>query len=213
MYDTILFDLDGTLVNSQKGIELSLNVAFKKYGIVYDGDITAFIGPPFVESFPSLLKTDKKLTELLIKEYRIVYAEQGVYQTTLFRGITDLLKTIKNEGKQIVLATTKPKCFAQIILKQKHIFKYFDFVSGTTLDGKLVDKVDVLKNAFDANELFASNAVLIGDTIYDALGAKDVGIDFIGVTYGYGKKEELIANGARAIANNPKELKKYLLAK
>lgn len=212
MYDLILFDLDGTLVNSKRGISNCLNAVFEKYGIRYDGDIEKFIGPPFVQSFPLLLGTDEKLTETLIKEYRVLYAKTGVYQTTLFRKVSTLLSLLKQNGKTIALATTKPRHFAQIILKQKRIFKHFDFVSGTEPDGSLVDKVDVLNNAFRHLPPFAKErSVLVGDTIYDAQGASVVGIDCIGVTYGYGTKQELIDNGAISIAHSVNELKEILL--
>lgn len=211
MYDLILFDLDGTIVNSQRGISYCLNQVFEKYGINYQGDIKKFIGPPFVQSFPQFLETDSALTETLIKEYRILYAKTGVYQTTMYRGIPDLLKSLKQSGKTVALATTKPRHFAQIILKQKRIRKYFDFVSGTEPDGSIVDKVDVLQNAFRHLPFEKNRCVLIGDTLYDAQGAKTVGIDCIGVTYGYGSVNELIENGAKQITNSANKLKEILI--
>jgi len=211
MYDLILFDLDGTLVNSQRGIEFCLRHVFDRHGVTFTGDITKFIGPPFVRSFPQFLGTDERKTELMISDYRDLYATTGVYQTTLFRGITDLLSSLKNSGKAVALATTKPRHFAEVILKHKRIYKYFDFVSGTEPDGSLTDKVDVLNNAFSHLPFSHEQSVLIGDTIYDALGAKEVGLDCIGVTYGYGTKDELTSCGVKQIATSPREVKKILL--
>lgn len=211
MYEFILFDLDGTLINSEKGITLSLLYAFDKYNIDFSGDLKKFIGPSFVNSFPAFLGTDEQMTSDLIKAYRENYAKVGVFQSTLYRGIKDLLVSLKQSGKKIALATTKPRHFAEIILKSKRIYKYFDFVGGTELDGSITEKDEVLRHIFGNVTVPLSSSVLIGDTVYDCDGANKVGLDCIGVTYGFGKKEELIARGAKQTANSVKELKKILL--
>ncbi|MCH5164133.1 MAG: HAD hydrolase-like protein [Clostridiales bacterium] len=211
MYEFILFDLDGTLINSEKGISLSLLYAFDKYNISYTGDLKKFIGPSFINSFPSFLGTDEQMTDNLIKAYRENYAKSGVFQTTLYRGIKDLLVCLKQSGKKIALATTKPRHFAEIILKSKRIYNCFDFVAGSELDGSITEKDEVLRHIFSNVSLPLSKSVLIGDTIYDCDGAKKVGLDCIGVTYGFGTKDELISHGAKQTANSVKELKKILL--
>lgn len=211
MYDFILFDLDGTLINSEKGISRSLLYAFNKCNISYNGDLKKFIGPSFIHSFPAFLSTDETTTDKLITAYREDYSVNGVYECTLYRGVKDLLISLKNAGKKIILATTKPRRFAQIILKRKGIYKYFDFVAGSEPDGNITEKEDVLNHIFTSTSAVPQKAVLVGDTIYDCLGAKAIGIDCIGVTYGFGKKDELISKGAKFIVDSIKELEKLLL--
>lgn len=211
MYKYILFDLDGTLINSEKGIVSSLKYAFKKYDISYSGDLRKFIGPSFITSFPKFLGTDKELTENLIKAYREKYNESGVFQTELYDGIEDLICCLKSCGKKIMLATTKPRYFAEIILKEHKIIDYFDFVAGSELDGSINEKEDVLKHIFSATDAVKYSSVLVGDTKYDCLGAAAVGIDCIGVTYGFGTKEELLSCGAKTTLSSVKELKKRLI--
>lgn len=211
MYDNILFDLDGTLVNSEKGIFLSLHYAFDKCGISYDGDLHNFIGPAFIDSFPYFLKTDKDTTMKLIRFYREKYNAEGVFRTRLYNGISDLLSGLKKNGKRIALATTKPKYFAEIILEKKRIRQMFDFVSGSELDGSVNQKDEVIEIVFSKTDFTRSGSVLIGDTVYDCAGARKTGIDCIGVSYGYGNTADLLANGAKNIALSPKDLKKILL--
>ncbi len=211
MYDFILFDLDGTIINSEKGVSLSLLYAFDKCGISYSGDLRRFIGPPFINSFPEFLGTDEETTMRLIGFYREIYNKIGVFKTTLYSGIKDLLVSLKLSGKKIALATSKPKFFAEIILKKKRIYKLFDFVSGSELDGSVSKKDEVLNIIFDKTDFVKSRSVLIGDTIYDCMGANKVGINCIGVGYGFGKSEDMLNNGAIQVAESVKELKKILL--
>lgn len=152
MYDYILFDLDGTIVNSEKGIIGSLLYAFDKCGIFYDGDFHKFIGPAFINSFPEYLGTDAETTARLIAFYRENYNRIGVFQTTLYRGIKDLLISVKANGQKIALATTKPKYFAEIILKKKRIYNLFDFIAGSSLDGSVNQKEDVLNIIFEKTD-------------------------------------------------------------
>lgn len=210
MYDTVLFDLDGTVVNSQKGIFHSLKYALIAHGINYDGDMKKFIGPPFLESFPSFLHTDDDTTEKLIAAYRENYAKVGVYETTLYRGMKGLLCQLKLSGRTVAIATTKPRIFAEQILKQKRILNLFDFVGGAELDGSIVNKIQVLMKVMDALRPDKSTTVLIGDTLYDSRGATEIGIDCIGVTYGFGDKNELKKN-CTLTARSVKELQKILL--
>lgn len=211
MYDNILFDLDGTLVNSEKGIFISLRYAFEKCGVTYDGDMHNFIGPAFIHSFPEFLKTDEATTAKLIKYYREKYNACGVFQTTLYRGIKDLLFSLKQSGKRIALATTKPKYFASMILKQKRIYGLFDYIAGTELDGSVNDKDEVLNIIFEKTGFEKARSVLVGDTIYDCIGAQKVGIDCIGVSYGFGKISQMCKRGVTLTAASVKELKKLLL--
>ena len=208
MYDFILFDLDGTLIDSREGIFLSLRHAFDDCGIKFDGDLTQFIGPSFVTSFPRLPATDAELTQKLALSYRAVYKAEGVYRCRLYNGIIDLLSSLKARGKTIALATSKPLVFANTILARKRIAKYFDYVGGSDPTACITEKEQVL-SALTKHFSSKARTALVGDTIYDCLGAKSVGIDCIGVTYGFGNSDELRQH-ASIIASSVKELKKIL---
>ena len=209
MYDFILFDLDGTLIDSREGIFLSLEYALSLYGIKYNGDMTEFIGPSFVTSFPRLLKTDKETTKKLSDAYRTIYAKEGVYKCSLYRGIRELLEQLKANGKKIALATAKPLVYAKTILSHKRISRLFDFIGGSNPDNGITEKEQVLASLLN-HIPSPRKTVLVGDTIYDCLGAKAVNIDCVGVTYGFGKEDDLIKN-ATFVAHSVKELKKILL--
>lgn len=212
MYRNILFDLDGTLIDSEPGIAISLRYAFSQCGISYDGDIKRFIGPPFRVSFPMFLATDEATTDKLIRSYRAKYAEVGVYKTRLFAGIRDLLFALRENGKRIALATTKPLSFAEIILRQKRIYRLFDYVAGTDVAaGGATDKKDVLDLVFRHTDFSKPESVLVGDTAYDIRGAESAGIDCVSVTYGYASEQSLLSDGARKIVGSVKKLREYLL--
>lgn len=210
MYDNILFDLDGTIINSKKGVSDSLRFAFAQNGVSFDGDYTIFIGPPFKVSFPKFLGSDEALTQKLISSYREHYAKIGVKECTLYRGIRDLLVTLKRDGKKIGLATTKPRRFAEEITKRKKIFRLFDIVSGTEPSGFPSQKDEVVRIVMDKLQAAPDRTVLVGDTIYDCIGATECGIDCIGVSYGFGDAADLVREGAKLIADSPKTLKNLL---
>lgn len=209
MYDLIIFDLDGTIINSEKGISSCLKYAFKKNDIKYEGSYKKFIGPPFTYSLPLYVGTDEKLTEKLTADYREEYNRGGVYDCVLYKGIAPLVKALYAAGKKIALATSKPEYYALKILKRKRIAKYFTAVCGATFDGKTAAKEWVLSRALQS--VPCENPVLIGDTIFDCNGAKAKNIDCIGVTYGFGAKEDLLNAGAITTVDTVRELQDLLL--
>lgn len=209
MYDLIIFDLDGTIINSEKGIYDCLKYAFKKNGISYNGSYKKFIGPPFTYSLPLYVGADSALTDKLTADYREEYNRGGVYECVLYKGIKPLMKALFDSGKTIALATSKPEYFAQKILQKKRIAKYFTCVSGATFDGKTAAKDWVLSKVL--NSVNCSNPVLIGDTVFDCNGAKAKNIDCIGVTYGFGLKKDLLHAGAVKTVDTVKQLQNLLL--
>ena len=216
MYDYVLFDLDGTISDSSEGITKGIQIALKALGIEEERDnLRKFIGPPLKYSFKEFYGFDEEKTELGIKKYREYYAVTGLYENRAYDGIEELLKKIKESGRKIAVATSKPEAFSRDILDKFGLLKYFDYVAGATLptdQGKTRgEKKEVVEYAI---ELFGnpdkSKVVLIGDTRFDAEGAKEVGIDCIGVLYGFGTEESLLKSGAKYIAPTIEDIYQYL---
>jgi len=208
MYNTVLFDLDGTLTDPGLGITNSVAYALKKYGIeVPDRKILySFIGPPLNDSFKKYYGfSDEKAMEA-IWCYREYFSAEGIFENEVYEGIRELLEKIKLSGRKIVLATSKPEEFALRILDHFDLMKYFDVVAGASMDEKRNKKGDVIKYAMEKGGFTAEGAVMIGDREHDILGAKENGIDSIGVLYGYGNRQELEKAGAVKIAKTVEDI-------
>lgn len=209
MYTTILFDLDGTLTDSGAGIMNAVSYALEKYHIRMEGEaeLNKFVGPPLQESFTRFCGFSPEETEKAIAYYREYYREKGIYENKLYEGIPALLKELSDMGKNILLATSKPELFAVQILEYFGIDKYFTFIGGATMDSTRSRKADVISYTLkQCNITDYSLAVMVGDREQDILGAKEIGIDSIGVLYGYGSREELQGAGATCIADNVQDI-------
>ena len=214
-YTTVLFDLDGTLTDPGEGIANSVAYALNKYGINVDDkkELYKFIGPPLYESFSSFYGFSEEKAREAITFYREYYKEKGINECKLYDGIKELLQGLKNAGYKISLATSKPEIFAHRVLDNYGIHSYFDFIGAATTDEKtrstkeqVIEYVLASLNVTDTSKL-----VMIGDRLFDINGAKQFGIDSIGVTFGYGSYEELEKAGATYIVNTPEEIEKILL--
>ena len=209
MYQTILFDLDGTLTDPGVGITNSVAYALEKYDIHIEDKTTLypFIGPPLSDSFVKYYGFSQEQSTKAIEYYREYFRPKGIYENEIYDGVREMLSELKKAGKTIVLATSKPEEFAKEILKYFEIDKYFDFVAGASMDETRNKKVEVIAYALEncmTKEL--SKIVMIGDREYDILGAEQIGIDSIGVLYGYGTYEELKSAGATYIVGKMEEL-------
>ena len=212
-YQYIFFDLDGTLTEPKVGITKSVAYALKYYGIhVEDLDtLCPFIGPPLKDSFMKYYGFDDAKAEEAVEKYREYFRPYGIYENEMYEGVDNLLTQLKECGKTIVLATSKPTVFAEIILKHFGLRSYFDCVVGSELDGTRVKKGDVIAYALEEIGVTdKSKVVMIGDRDNDILGAKENGLDCIGVLYGHGSREELQTAGADAIVETVEELSSSL---
>lgn len=202
MYEYIFFDLDGTLTDPFIGITSSVKYALNKFGIEVKDlkDLAIFIGPPLYDSFTEFYNMSDEEAKLAIKYYRERYEVTGWSENYVYDGIYTLLETLKTKGYKLVIATSKPENTTNMILKHFDLLKYFDFVSGATLDGTRIHKDQVIKHAIDSLDILDSSKILmIGDRMFDVLGAKKYNIDSIAVEYGYGNKNEFIEAGATYI--------------
>lgn len=214
MYNYILFDLDGTLTNSELGITKSVQHALKKFGIeVEDRTILRpFIGPPLGESFQVYYGLSKEESEQAIKYYRERFSVKGLYENEVYEGVEKMLQDLKESGKKLILATSKPEKFTMLILEHFDLLKYFDFVAGATMDGSRGEKADVIRYALEISGIEdKTEAIMVGDRKFDILGAKENGLASIGVLYGFGDREELTEAGADYIVERAEDIVKVLL--
>lgn len=213
-YDVILFDMDGTLTDSSPGIMNSIIYALKKYNINVENtdELRKFLGPPIHESFRDFYGFDEKKAMEAVLFYREYFSTNGLLENAVYDGIPDLLKALKENDKRLIVATSKPQDFTDRIMDNFDLTKYFEFVAGSNMDGTRSKKAEVIEYALHSCKITdKSKVVMIGDRKHDVLGAKTVGIDSIGVEYGYGDYEELSAAGETYIVKTVGELKKVLL--
>lgn len=210
----ILFDLDGTVTDSQLGITRSAAYALERYGIHVDDPSTLkfFVGPPLHSSFIEHYGFTEEEAFRAVEVYREYYRDRGILENEVYHGIPELLADLKKHGKELVLATSKPHVFAERILEHFSLRHYFSFVSGCELDGTRSVKSETIDYAV-ANYGIAdrSQCVMIGDREHDIIGAKKTGLHSVGVLYGYGDRAELESAGADVIAESVDDLRSILL--
>ena len=213
-YNTILFDLDGTLTDSSPGILNSVKYALTEMGreIPDEKVLSEFLGPPLTDSFSQFCgMTDEEAKEAA-GLYRQVYVDKCVTENSLYDGIYQTLERLKNAGKTLAVATTKPIFLAEKIVVHYGIRDFFTDVCGASPDGSGGDKAAVIRSALEVcGETDLSQALMIGDRFYDIEGAKTVGIDSVGVLYGYGSRPELEKAGATYIVSNAAEIAELIL--
>ncbi len=209
----ILFDLDGTITDSSKGIINSARYALKKFGIEEKdtAKLYKFIGPPLINAFMEFYGFEKDKAVTAVEYYREYYSVTGIFENRLYDGIKELLSKLNESGKRVILATSKPEKFAKEILRHFEIDKYFYFVGAATMDEKRSEKEEVLEYILKECKISPQNAVMIGDRKFDIIGAHAFGIEAVGVLFGFGGLEELKNAKADHIAATPEELKKILI--
>ncbi|MBQ9080716.1 MAG: HAD family hydrolase [Clostridia bacterium] len=213
-YDIILIDVDGTLTDPGDGVTASVAYALQKLErpAMSRKQLERFIGPPITYSFMTFAQLDPETAQLAIKYQREYYSAKGIYENRMYDGIPELLAKLKQNGAVISAATSKPEPFARRVIEHFGIAKYFDFIAGSNLDGSRIKKPEVIKYALDSLGVTdKSRVVMIGDREHDAFGAAQNGIFSIGVTYGYGTREELETAGAGHIVDTVAELGEYLM--
>jgi phosphoglycolate phosphatase len=214
-YEVIAFDLDGTLTDPEKGLIEGFIYAFKKMGVTNYGDrdsLRRFIGPSLYVVWQDEFGFNENTVTLAIDKFREYYNIYGWWDNKVYEGIHEMLARLKEEGKTIILATSKPEDTAIKIMKLFGLDKYFDFLGGAKGDNR-DHKWQVLDYSLNAVGADRSTAVLIGDRMYDSEGAKICGIDSIGVSWGHGSREELERSGFTAIVNTPEEIVQLILKK
>lgn len=214
-YKVILFDLDGTLTDPKIGITRSVQYALRKFGIIEDDldKLEPFIGPPLSDSFREFYSFEGEQIGQAIGYYREYFSCKGLYENKVYEGMEGMLRGLKNCGKKLIVATSKPTDFSNQIVRYFNMEKYFDFVAGSNNDGTRVKKGEVIQfvisnlTGYDKKDM-----VMVGDRKFDVCGARENGIHSIAVTYGYGSRNELIESKPEFFAHSIKELSDLLTA-
>ena len=203
---TILFDLDGTLTDSGEGIINCATLALNHFGLpVPDREtMRVFVGPPLDETFIKFgVPADK--TDEAIAVYRSRYTTIGKFENYPYPGVEQLLQRLCSDGHRLYVATSKPEGMSVEILEKFGLAQYFEMICGATLDGSRSKKADIISYLLERSG-GADNAIMVGDTAYDVIGAKAHGMPAVGVSWGYGKADDMASAGAAAITSTMDEL-------
>ena len=193
----LLFDLDGTLTDPKIGITTCVQYALHSFGIEEpDLDkLEPFIGPPLRDSFMEFYGFTAEQAEEAVAKYRERFQDTGLFENEVYDGIPEMLKTLQSKGYFLAVASSKPQVYVERILEHFDLKKYFSVVVGSELDGRRETKDQVvqetLRQLFGENPVDPAQVYMIGDRKFDVEGARALGVESVGVTYGYGSKEEL----------------------
>lgn len=216
MYQYILFDLDGTLTDSKEGIMNCFKYAVEKLGDQAPADekLLSFIGPPLKHSFASLGYDDEK-TERAIRYYRERYEPIGKYENAPVTGGVEMCARLKNMGYRMAVASSKPQNMCIDICTHFGFAPYLEYIVGPSSHNNWT-KADVIREAmrlFGVSEEDYSKVLMVGDRKFDVYGAKECGIDCVGVEFfGYAAPGELIEAGAIAVAATTEELEEFIIS-
>ncbi|AMA47693.1 HAD family hydrolase [Pseudomonas alabamensis] len=192
---TILFDLDGTLTDPRLGITRSIQHALARLGID-EPDLTRlepFIGPPLLQAFMQFYGFDEAKAWDAVNHYRERFRVTGLYENQVFEGIPALLSTLAGQGRTLYIATSKPWEFAREIARHFAFDRHFKMIYGSELDGTRTDKVELIRHLLDEERLDPAQTLMIGDRKHDLIGARSNGLQSVAVGYGFGSREELLA--------------------
>lgn len=210
----MLFDLDGTLTDPQEGITNSVAYALEQYGIHVEdrSSLNKFIGPPLKDSFMEYYGFAEDRAEEAVWKYREYFNEDGIFENKVYPGIPQMLQRLNDQGKILIVATSKPTVYAKRILERFELSQYFADVQGSEMDGRRTKKEEVISYALEQDQITDNEqAVMIGDREHDIIGAKKCGLDSIGVLFGYGSREELEGCGAGQIVDTVQMLEDLLI--
>lgn len=212
-YKYIFWDMDGTIINSYPGVVSSVLYALDHFGMTEtDAEVMRrYIGPPLRFTFGQVYHMDEEQIETAVAKYREHYDDGAMYDCEVFGGVSEAIDAFCKAGYKQVIASSKPESMCRKILHRFDMIEKMDDVVGASMDGRIDTKLQVLEEAFRRlGNPPKSQVVLIGDTKFDAIGAEKMGIDCIGITYGFGTRQELTDHGAIAVFDTIEEVVSYL---
>ena len=216
MFQYVLFDLDGTLTDPKAGITSCVQYALEDAGIKEPNldKLESFIGPPLADSFRELYGFDDEQIKRAIDKYHERFDEKGIFENEIIEGVPELLKALKDAGRRVSIASSKPRPLVIRILEHFEIAQYFDTVVGSEYDGRFATKEAVVEEAL--RQLVPSvyekeDVAMVGDRKFDIQGARAHGLTGIGVSFGYAGEHELEDAGADYIVDTVEELQRLLL--
>jgi phosphoglycolate phosphatase len=212
-FDTLLFDLDGTLTDSTEGILNCLVYAIERMGFEVPEDTNKFLGPPIRQSFAEFLGMNGEQVDEAVRIFRERYSDTGLFENRVYDGIPGMLERLKSGGKRLMVATSKPQVYAVRIFERFGLAQYFEIVGGAELDSSRDYKDQVIEYVLaKAGITDRSSVLMIGDRRQDVLGAHKTGLKCMGILWGFGSMEELTQAGADYIARTPQETADMLLS-
>ena len=189
----LFFDLDGTLTDSGKGISRCVAHALEKQGIRENcpEKLHRFVGPPLMQSFSKYYHLSPEACVQAIEDFRERYVRIGIFENELYPKVKETLEALQSRGYVLAVATSKPKVFAKKVLEFFEIDRYFSYIEGPP-DDEQGTKADVLREVLlQAKPKDLSEVIMIGDTIFDKVGARETNLAFLACDYGYGLAEDL----------------------
>lgn len=208
MYKSIIFDVDGTILNPEEGIISSVNYTIKQTGLVNlsEQELKEFVGPPVQNSFQRFYNISNDKAQELANVFRLRYKNKDLLKAKPYDGIFETLQNLKDKKFKLGVATYKREDYAITLLNQMGFNKYFEVICGGDNENKL-KKVDIIKLCVEKLNIPISECLMVGDSIHDFEGAQSLNMKFLGVTYGFGfKKQEKLDNSCIGLANNPAEI-------
>ena len=212
-WSAVLFDLDGTIVDSASDITASLAHMFTELGVDVPSDdiLRSYVGPPLLDSLRLTAGFDDAEAWEALNVYRDHYADH-VLRSPVFPGVAGVLERLHAAGVPVALATSKPESMAREVLDHAGLTQYFTVITGASDDEELSTKADVVREALRRlreQGVDVSNTVMVGDRGYDTLGAGANGVPTILVEWGYGSPAE--ASDALAVVHSTDQLRNLLL--
>ena len=210
-FPALLFDLDGTIIDSAPGIIASARYALSHFDReMEDSQLRAFIGPPLEVCFTEVCGLSPEEARQAVGYYRERYGVTGKFECSLYSGVKELLRQLHQSGRKVLLATSKPEQFAVEILEHLGVAEYFTCIAGAAMDHTRQTKEEVIRYLLDRTGLSTTDCLMIGDRKYDVEGAAELSMPCVGVLYGFGSREELETAGAVAILPDAGKLGRLL---
>ena len=211
-FDPLLFDLDGTLTDSTEGIVRCLEYALERMGFDIPEDTNKFLGPPLYRSFAEFCGMNEEQVNEAVRIFRERYSTVGLFENRVYDGVPEMLKRLRDGGKRIMVATSKPEVYAVRIFDRFGLSQFFEIVGGANINGTRNDKDEVIEYVLEkAGISDRSSVLMIGDRRQDVLGAHKTGLKCMGILWGFGSIEELTEAGADFIAETPVKAADMLL--
>jgi phosphoglycolate phosphatase len=211
-FDTLLFDLDGTLTDSTEGIVKCLEYALERMGYDIPEDTNKFLGPPLYTSFAEFCGMNEEQVNEAVRIFRERYSTVGLFENRVYDGVPEMLKRLRDGGKRIMVATSKPEVYAVRIFDRFGLSPFFEIVGGANINGTRNNKDEVIEYVLEkAGISDKSRVLMIGDRRQDVLGAHKTGLKCMGILWGFGSVEELTEAGADYIAETPEKAADMLL--
>lgn len=214
-YTHVFLDMDGTLLDTGDGVKRSFQYALQKLGrpVLPAAQLDFVLGPPLYWSFHDRLGLPEEEAQRGVDAYREYYQKTGIWQCRVYDGMTQLLLALRAEGVRLGVVTGKPEEFAGRLVEYFGLRSLFDFVVGTAKDDRSEGKKHLLERAFASAGLTQPQrrgVLMVGDRCYDIDGARQTGIDSMGVLYGFGTRQELTEHGATLLAASADEARTLL---